>query len=437
MFNKYRGLPQEKNIRKTEKELRTRKPVPQNDAAEKPPVSEPEELPELLQTSYNGRTEETRYSAEKSELLRQQEEDEWFLRFKGQTSAPKTEPSEPKTEPAPDVSEEPSDTGTVTEPEPLPFPDEIDQEEETAEGSSPIFSNEAADDDRDALRAELDRAESGDSSDSRWKLGADETTSEQTAWYADSPKETAEPVEEPELDDDRWMADLLSDIGTAGAENEPEEITEPRTEPYRPTEEEDRPFVDENSWYQSGSVLRTAAQIVLDMTETEEEPDHELQALEDALAEEEPISIGTETADVDPFLEVQSSETAEQAADRSYSEIDMIDEQISNADDDAYEAADIDEQPDPLAVLDEIIITEPEIEPMEASLESVDDRLSELMEEEPEKDISMEEMLDAMDRAIEQTAAPVPLAESRPAEQTPQKSLNPRHNRKKKKRNKR
>ena len=87
MFNKYRGQPQVKKINRSfDKEVLVRKPQP------KPPVEEEADGPPVL-SSFDDVSEARMRSEAENDLLRQQEEDEWFRLFKGD---PKTESGEDK-----------------------------------------------------------------------------------------------------------------------------------------------------------------------------------------------------------------------------------------------------------------------------------------------------------------------------------------------------
>ena len=83
--------------------------------------------------------------------------------------------------------------------------------------------------------------------------------------------EEEEPALTPEEDDEKWIQDLLTDIqektGTVPEEKvEPLPISAAGTTEYEAENEG-----DEAGWYQSTPLIRTAALIVLDLTEDQEE----------------------------------------------------------------------------------------------------------------------------------------------------------------------
>ena len=199
-----------------------------------------------------------------------------------------------------------------------------------------------------------------------------------------------------EEDDEKWIQDLLSDI---------QEKTGPAVDEGSIEDENSQPLViavseskepleavDESDWYQSTPLIRTAALIVLDLTEP---------------VDEEYVE---ETPEDEEFYQSNIEETEE-------AELVPEPEEFS----------------EPIA---EEYVEDSEDDPEEITIDDVDEKLASLMEDEPKTDLDMDEMLDNMDRIIQQTE-PTPVKFMEETTPAPQPRVNPNRNRKKKKKKKR
>ena len=434
MFNKYRGQNQIKNQNSpSERHERIEKKQPEPAAVEKEapekakkPVfpSSREKKPAPVATARPGAD---------NDLLRQQEEDEWFRKFKGEAEpvineepAPEeplfddvtdaendlpsddghdeeitpeaeieeetlpeedasyqkeSEPEETEEEPELIEPEEPEES--EEEPEPVEPEPEIEEPEETPETSEESYSEEVS-----ALEEELAEVEAETGSVSPQGV-LEEAIPVKMFEDLEREEEVAEeePALSPEEDDEKWIQDLLTDIqektGTVPDEEETPVPTAAATE-YEGSE-----AGDESDWYQSTPLIRTAALIVLDLTEEDEE-----------------------------YVE----ETDE---DKEAYQSDGV------AGEEWPEEPDTDEV---LTSIDEVIEDMPEEEVEEVTIDEVDEKLASLMEEEPKEEIDMDAVLDNMDRIIQQTeATPVQFVEETAPAPAPKPRPNPNRNRKKKK----
>ena len=409
MFNKYRGQNQIKNQNSpSDRHERIEKKQPEPAAVEK-------EVPEKAKKPVFPSSREkkpapvaTARPGADNDLLRQQEEDEWFRKFKGEAEPVINEepaPEEPLFDDVPDAENDlPSDDGhdkeitpeaepdliepeepeeSEEEPEPVEPEPEIEEPEETPETSEESYSEEVS-----ALEEELAEVEAETGSVSPQgvleeaipvKMFEDLEREEEV--------EEEEPALSPEEDDEKWIQDLLTDIQEkTGTVPEEEETPVPSA---AVTEYEGAEADDESDWYQSTPLIRTAALIVLDLTEEDEE-----------------------------YVE----ETDE---DKEAYQSDGV------AGEEWPEEPDTDEV---LTSIDEVIEDMPEEEVEEVTIDEVDEKLASLMEEEPKEEIDMDAVLDNMDRIIQQTeATPVQFVEETAPAPAPKPRPNPNRNRKKKK----
>ena len=415
MFNKYRGQNQIKNQNSpSDRHERIEKKQPEPAAVEK-------EVPEKAKKPVFPSSREkkpapvaTARPGADNDLLRQQEEDEWFRKFKGEAEPVINEepaPEEPLFDDVTDAENDlPSDDGhdeeitpeAEIEEETLPEedasyqkesePEETEEEpeeeseeepEETPETSEESYSEEVS-----ALEEELAEVEAETGSVSPQgvleeaipvKMFEDLEREEEV--------EEEEPALSPEEDDEKWIQDLLTDIQEkTGTVPEEEETPVPSA---AVTEYEGAEADDESDWYQSTPLIRTAALIVLDLTEEDEE-----------------------------YVE----ETDE---DKEAYQSDGV------AGEEWPEEPDTDEV---LTSIDEVIEDMPEEEVEEVTIDEVDEKLASLMEEEPKEEIDMDAVLDNMDRIIQQTeATPVQFVEETAPAPAPKPRPNPNRNRKKKK----
>ena len=415
MFNKYRGQNQIKNQNSpSERHERIEKKQPEPAAVEK-------EVPEKAKKPVFPSSREkkpapvaTARPGADNDLLRQQEEDEWFRKFKGEAEPVINEepaPEEPLFDDVPDAENDlPSDDGHdeeiapeaeieeeilpeedasyQKESEPEETEEEPEEESEEEPEETPETSEESYSEEVSALEEELAEVEAETGSVSPQgvleeaipvKMFEDLEREEEV--------EEEEPALSPEEDDEKWIQDLLTDIqektGTVPDEEETPVPTAAATE-YEGSE-----AGDESDWYQSTPLIRTAALIVLDLTEEDEE-----------------------------YVE----ETDE---DKEAYQSDGV------AGEEWPEEPDTDEV---LTSIDEVIEDMPEEEVEEVTIDEVDEKLASLMEEEPKEEIDMDAVLDNMDRIIQQTeATPVQFVEETAPAPAPKPRPNPNRNRKKKK----
>ena len=410
MFNKYRGQPQIKIInRSSEKDAFIRKP--QAKPAGEDVIDDPS-----IRSAIDSVTEPVKQLDADYEASRQQEEDEWFRRFKGEP--------EPKEEPAteqvvPDEEAELSE-GTVQASERIEITEEPAQEEVKEESSKGMESSEN-------VQSELSEIDDGETAEEAASEELAEAVGEMTE---DEVPQEEEPVEklqtesvpvteeepenreameipdvrEPEKaqnvtaeeDDEKWIQDLLSDIQEkTGPAVDEGSIEDENSEPLViAVSESKEPLaaVDESDWYQSTPLIRTAALIVLDLTEP---------------VDEEYVE---ETPEDEEFYQSNIEETEE-------AELVPEPEEFSEP-------------------IDEEYVEDSEDDPEEITIDDVDEKLASLMEDEPKTDLDMDEMLDNMDRIIQQTE-PTPVKFMEETAPAPQPRVNPNRNRKKKKKKKR
>ena len=411
MFNKYRGQPQIKIInRSSEKDAFIRKP--QAKPAWEDVIDDPS-----IRSAIDSVTEPVKQLDADYEASRQQEEDEWFRRFKGEP--------EPKEEPAteqvvPDEEAELSE-GTAQASERIEITEEPAQEEVKEESPKGMESSEN-------VQSELLEIDDGETAEEAASEELAEAVGEMTE--EDEVPQEEEPVEklqtesvpvteeepenreameipdvrEPEKaqnvtaeeDDEKWIQDLLSDI---------QEKTGPAVDEGSIEDENSQPLViavseskepleavDESDWYQSTPLIRTAALIVLDLTEP---------------VDEEYVE---ETPEDEEFYQSNIEETEE-------AELVPEPEEFSEP-------------------IDEEYVEDSEDDSEEITIDDVDEKLASLMEDEPKTDLDMDEMLDNMDRIIQQTE-PTPVKFMEETAPAPQPRVNPNRNRKKKKKKKR
>ena len=415
MFNKYRGQNQIKNQNSpSERHERIEKKQPEPAAVEK-------EVPEKAKKPVFPSSREkkpapvaTARPGADNDLLRQQEEDEWFRKFKGEAEPVINEepaPEEPLFDDVPDAENDlPSDDGHdeeiapeaeieeeilpeedasyQKESEPEETEEEPEEESEEEPEETPETSEESYSEEVSALEEELAEVEADTGSVSPQgvleeaipvKMFEDLEREEEV--------EEEEPALSPEEDDEKWIQDLLTDIQEkTGTVPEEEETPVPSA---AVTEYEGAEADDESDWYQSTPLIRTAALIVLDLTEEDEE-----------------------------YVE----ETDE---DKEAYQSDGV------AGEEWPEEPDTDEV---LTSIDEVIEDMPEEEVEEVTIDEVDEKLASLMEEEPKEEIDMDAVLDNMDRIIQQTeATPVQFVEETAPAPAPKPRPNPNRNRKKKK----
>lgn len=412
MFNKYRGQPQIKIInRSSEKDAFIRKP--QAKPAGEDVIDDPS-----IRSAIDSVTEPVKQLDADYEASRQQEEDEWFRRFKGEP--------EPKEEPAteqvvPDEEAELSE-GTVQASERIEITEEPVQEEVKEESSKGRESSENV----QSELSEIDDGETAEEAASEELAEAvGEMTEEDEVPQEEEPVEklqtesvpvteeepenreameipdVREPVEEAqnvtaEEDDEKWIQDLLSDIQEkTGPAVDEGSIEDENSQPLVITVSESKEpleAVDESDWYQSTPLIRTAALIVLDLTEP---------------VDEEYVE---ETPEDEEFYQSNIEETEE-------AELVPEPEEFSEP-------------------IDEEYVEDSEDDPEEITIDDVDEKLASLMEDEPKTDLDMDEMLDNMDRIIQQTE-PTPVKFMEETAPAPQPRVNPNRNRKKKKKKKR
>lgn len=415
MFNKYRGQNQIKNQNSpSERHERIEKKQPEPAAVEK-------EVPEKAKKPVFPSSREkkpapvaTARPGADNDLLRQQEEDEWFRKFKGEAEPVINEepaPEEPLFDDVTDAENDlPSDDGHdeeiapeaeieeeilpeedasfQKESEPEETEEEPEEESEEEPEETPETSEESYSEEVSALEEELAEVEAETGSVSPQgvleeaipvKMFEDLEREEEV--------EEEEPALSPEEDDEKWIQDLLTDIQEkTGTVPEEEETPVPSA---AVTEYEGAEADDESDWYQSTPLIRTAALIVLDLTEEDEE-----------------------------YVE----ETDE---DKEAYQSDGV------AGEEWPEEPDTDEV---LTSIDEVIEDMPEEEVEEVTIDEVDEKLASLMEEEPKEEIDMDAVLDNMDRIIQQTeATPVQFVEETAPAPAPKPRPNPNRNRKKKK----
>lgn len=415
MFNKYRGQNQIKNQNSpSDRHERIEKKQPEPAAVEK-------EVPEKAKKPVFPSSREkkpapvaTARPGADNDLLRQQEEDEWFRKFKGEAEPVINEepaPEEPLFDDVPDAENDlPSDDGHdeeiapeaeieeeilpeedasfQKESEPEETEEEPEEESEEEPKETPETSEESYSEEVSALEEELAEVEAETGSVSPQgvleeaipvKMFEDLEREEEV--------EEEEPALPPEEDDEKWIQDLLTDIQEkTGTVPEEEETPVPSA---AVTEYEGAEADDESDWYQSTPLIRTAALIVLDLTEEDEE-----------------------------YVE----ETDE---DKEAYQSDGV------AGEEWPEEPDTDEV---LTSIDEVIEDMPEEEVEEVTIDEVDEKLASLMEEEPKEEIDMDAVLDNMDRIIQQTeATPVQFVEETAPAPAPKPRPNPNRNRKKKK----
>ena len=411
MFNKYRGQPQIKIInRSSEKDAFIRKP--QAKPAGEDVIDDPS-----IRSAIDSVTEPVKQLDADYEASRQQEEDEWFRRFKGEP--------EPKEEPAteqvvPDEEAELSE-GTAQASERIEITEEPAQEEVKEESSKGMESSEN-------VQSELSEIDDGETAEEAASEELAEAVGEMTE--EDEVPQEEEPVEklqtesvpvteeepenreameipdvrEPEKaqnvtaeeDDEKWIQDLLSDIQEkTGPAVDEDSIEDENSQPLViAVSESKEPLaaVDESDWYQSTPLIRTAALIVLDLTEP---------------VDEEYVE---ETPEDEEFYQSNIEETEE-------AELVPEPEEFSEP-------------------IDEEYVEDSEDDPEEITIDDVDEKLASLMEDEPKTDLDMDEMLDNMDRIIQQTE-PTPVKFMEETAPAPQPRVNPNRNRKKKKKKKR
>ena len=415
MFNKYRGQNQIKNQNSpSDRHERIEKKQPEPAAVEK-------EVPEKAKKPVFPSSREkkpapvaTARPGADNDLLRQQEEDEWFRKFKGEAEPVINEepaPEEPLFDDVPDAENDlPSDDGHdeeiapeaeieeeilpeedasyQKESEPEETEEEPEEESEEEPEETPETSEESYSEEVSALEEELAEVEAEAGSVSPQGV-LEEAIPVKMFEDLEREEEVAEeePALSPEEDDEKWIQDLLTDIQEkTGTVPEEEESPVPAA---AVTEYEGAEAGDESDWYQSTPLIRTAALIVLDLTEEDEE-----------------------------YVE----ETDE---DKEAYQSDGV------AGEEWPEEPDTDEV---LTSIDEVIEDMPEEEVEEVTIDEVDEKLASLMEEEPKEEIDMDAVLDNMDRIIQQTeATPVQFVEETAPAPAPKPRPNPNRNRKKKK----
>ena len=415
MFNKYRGQNQIKNQNSpSDRHERIEKKQPEPAAVEK-------EVPEKAKKPVFPSSREkkpapvaTARPGADNDLLRQQEEDEWFRKFKGEAEPVINEepaPEEPLFDDVPDAENDlPSDDGHdeeiapeaeieeeilpeedasyQKESEPEETEEEPEEESEEEPEETPETSEESYSEEVSALEEELAEVEAETGSVSPQGV-LEEAIPVKMFEDLEREEEVAEeePALSPEEDDEKWIQDLLTDIQEkTGTVPEEEETPVPSA---AVTEYEGAEADDESDWYQSTPLIRTAALIVLDLTEEDEE-----------------------------YVE----ETDE---DKEAYQSDGV------AGEEWPEEPDTDEV---LTSIDEVIEDMPEEEVEEVTIDEVDEKLASLMEEEPKEEIDMDAVLDNMDRIIQQTeATPVQFVEETAPAPAPKPRPNPNRNRKKKK----
>ena len=295
MFNKYRGQNQIKNQNSpSERHERIEKKQPEPAAVEK-------EVPEKAKKPVFPSSREKKPApvaaarpGADNDLLRQQEEDEWFRKFKGEAEPVINEepaPEEPLFDDVTDAENDlPSDDGHdeeiapeaeieeeilpeedasfQKESEPEETEEEPEEESEEEPEETPETSEESYSEEVSALEEELAEVEAETGSVSPQgvleeaipvKMFEDLEREEEV--------EEEEPALSPEEDDEKWIQDLLTDIQEkTGTVPEEEETPVPSA---AVTEYEGAEADDESDWYQSTPLIRTAALIVLDLTEEE------------------------------------------------------------------------------------------------------------------------------------------------------------------------
>ena len=285
MFNKYRGQPQVKKINRSfDKEVLVRKPQP------KPPGEEEAEVPPIL-SSFDDVSEARMRSEAENDLLRQQEEDEWFRLFKGD---PKTESGEDKQSDKMDSDGEtgsnrdanPEEEQLAEEPDPA-YEDPMDDSSEAIERYESSFSKKTEPEkteDFDVGEVSEEFEETTVNSEDSNEDTAEEKSSAEESYSAEVDSENnvladdsieAERLGEDsdpkaEEDDEQWIQDLLIDIQD---KTRTDAVEQDRENPVESQDEEAifMEMVDESAWYQSTPLIRTAALIVLEMSDDESE----------------------------------------------------------------------------------------------------------------------------------------------------------------------
>ena len=415
MFNKYRGQNQIKNQNSpSDRHERIEKKQPEPAAVEK-------EVPEKAKKPVFPSSREkkpapvaTARPGADNDLLRQQEEDEWFRKFKGEAEPVINEepaPEEPLFDDVTDAENDlPSDDGHdeeiapeaeieeeilpeedasyQKESEPEETEEEPEEESEEEPEETPETSEESYSEEVSALEEELAEVEAETGSVSPQGV-LEEAIPVKMFEDLEREEEVAEeePALSPEEDDEKWIQDLLTDIQEkTGTVPEEEETPVPSA---AVTEYEGAEADDESDWYQSTPLIRTAALIVLDLTEEDEEYVEETD--EDKEAYQSDGVAGEEWPEEPDTEEVLTS-------------------------------------------IDEVIEDMPEEEVEEVTVDEVDEKLASLMEEEPKEEIDMDAVLDNMDRINQQTeATPVQFVEETAPAPAPKPRPNPNRNRKKKK----
>ena len=412
MFNKYRGQPQIKNmIRSSEKDAFVRK------QQTKPAVKDEIEDASVISAIDDVAETMNRFDAE-NESARQKEEDEWFRRFKGE---PLEEPvsadsvSDEELESVEEtvmVQESHEETDEpimeVCQEEPVEEPER--SEKANMMHSETAVTEETGKEENDLFDAEIE--EVGKNSEALLENVETDITSD-IASVVEENSELIEPLdtfEEPksveedsdiasEEDDEKWIQDLLSDI---------QEKTGPATDEVSEKTEISQPLViadldskepmeatDESKWYQSTPLIRTAALLVLDLTEPNEEEEYVEETPED-VESYQVTAAPMEDAEFIPDPEVLEDPLNEDFEDEAEAEIEEI------------------------------------------TIDDVDEKLATLMVDEPKTDLDMDEMLDNMDRIIQQTEpTPVRFVEEPISAPASRPRVNQNRNRKNKKKKKR
>ena len=399
MFNKYRGQPQIKIMnRSSEKEALIRKPQP------KPAAKEDFEDVSVI-AAIDDAAETMEQLDVENEKFRQQEEDEWFRQFKGEPEPEgEEEPAQEETSEEMTESAEKTllDPETVAEESEPVFEDREKETAEKAEQSQDSFMEQRnAEETEESGSGEDDFPEKAEETrpqtEDLWEEVNEEITNPEEPSILEE-SETAISAEKPELsseeDDEKWIQDLLSDIQEKKESVFDEESEQTEFAPPMSIEENDPEDIletlDESDWYRSTPLLRTAALIVLDLTESEEEEEYIEETPEDEA----------------------SYETASDLPE---------DEPVS----------DPEEQPDPI---DESSEEESKTVLEEVTIDDVDEKLATLMDDVPESELDMEAVLDNMDRIIQETEpTPVRFVQEPVPAPTSRTRANPNRNRKKKK----
>ena len=336
MFNKYRGHPQVKKINRSfDKDILIRKPQP------KPPVEEIAEDPPIL-SSFDDVSETRMRSEAENDSVRQLEEDEWFRRFKGETEERESLASD---EPITDETAESTDN-IIPEKEQFKKDIELIFENPEEEASQRIEQSEMTVLERSEIEEikkseceerkddpEIDEFTSGESEKQR-----DEDTKEKVEDEKNSAVYEEQEIEETldsldkaktaevemdltsEEDDENWIQDLLTDTQekSNSTQTEESEATENTQTVLIAEKDPDEQAYDESEWYQSTPLIRTAALIVLDLTESEEEEENREEFPERELHYPTPVVLSEETEFVpdsnelmDPIDEFSEEESDE------------------------------------------------------------------------------------------------------------------------------